>query len=249
MKIPGQLSLICILLLAGLLLAIPVSAETNATTDLNKPSITVSVFPSTPNVGDTVVISGVAKGGNLTPGVAMWMFAGNYVNITTVPVNDSGFYSYRVNTANLPPAYYYIFVQHPGSDNSFNIDVKGFSGEVVNTRTGAVIFNFTGTGSVNDNAAAIALSNAFNTLGVDDIFVKTGVQLLPSGTGANTTIPTKSGIQETTVAGTVLPTNPVTTTVAGTPVIPVATKAPLSIMSLVVGIGLVIIGTGLWRRD
>ena len=181
MKIPSRLSLICILLLAGLLLVIPASAETNATTDLNKPSITVSVSPSAPKVGDTVVISGVAKGGNLTPGVDMWIFAGNYVNITNVPVNGSGFYSHSVNTANLPPAYYYIFVQHPGSDNSFNINVKGFSGEVVNTNTGAIIFNFTGTGSVNDNAAAIALSNAFNTIGVDDIFTKTGVQLLPAG--------------------------------------------------------------------
>jgi hypothetical protein len=248
MKIPSRLSLICILILAGLLLVIPVSAETNATIDLNKPSLTVSVSPSAPNVGDTVVISGVAKGGNLTPGVVMWIFAGNYVNITNVPVNASGFYMRSVNTADLPPAYYYIFVQHPGSDSKFNINVKGFSGEVVNTNTGAVIFNFTGTGSVNDNAAAIALSNAFNTLGVDDIFSKTGVQLHPAGIVANAS-QTQVIKPETTASVTVRPTNPVTTTTAGTPVIPVATKAPLSIFSSVVGIGLVIIGMGLYRRN
>jgi hypothetical protein len=88
-----------------------------------------------------------------------------------VPVNSSGFYSRGMNTTELPPSYYYIFVQHPGSDNKFTINVKGYSGEVMNTNTGTVIYNFTGSGSVNDNSAAIALSNAFNSVGVDDIFL------------------------------------------------------------------------------
>lgn len=240
MKISSHLFLISILMLAGLLLVIPISAETNATADLNKPSLTASVFPSSPKVGDTVTISGTAKGGNLTPGVTMWIFAGNYVNVTNVKVNSSGFYSKSVNTAELPPAYYYIFVQHPGSDNRFNIDVKGYSGEVVNTNTGAVIFNFTGTGSVNDNAAAIALSNAFNSIGVDDIFSKTGVQLLPAVTGTNVSTPAMNGIQTTIAAAT-----PST----GAPVIPATTKAPLSIISCVLGIGLVAVGINLWRRN
>jgi hypothetical protein len=71
MKISYPIFLICILMFAGLMLIIPVSAETSVTNDINKPSITVSVSPSVPTVGDVVVISGTAKGGNLTPGVIM----------------------------------------------------------------------------------------------------------------------------------------------------------------------------------
>ncbi|MCX6699364.1 MAG: hypothetical protein NTV68_05475 [Methanomicrobiales archaeon] len=242
-----------------------VTAETNAATDLNKPSITVSVSPSTPKVGDTVVISGLAKGGNLTPGISMWIFAGNYVNITNVPVNGTGFYSKSVNTAEFPPAYYYIFIQHPGSDSRFNINPRGYSGEVVNTNTGAVIFNFTGTGSVNDNAAAIALSTAFNTVGVDDVFSKTGVQLLPAVSGATVSTPTHNGIQATiavattsqtreskplsTVAATALPTNSLAPGAALTTAIPATTKAPLSIISFVLGIGIVVTGIVLRRKN
>ena len=247
MKIPNIRFLICLIIIAGLLLMATVSAETNAAPDLNKPSITVSVSPSTPKVGDTVVISGTAKGGNLTPGISMWIFAGNYVNITNVPVNASGFYSKSVNTAEFPPAYYYIFVQHPGSDSKFNINVKGYSGEVVNTNTGTVIFNFTGTGSVNDNAAAIALSNAFNSIGVDDVFSKTGVQLLPAVASTNGTTTTVSSTQPAiTVADTSKIPDSKPATLAA---IPAATKAPLSIISSVLGIGLVGIGIAFLRKD
>jgi hypothetical protein len=54
---------------SGLLLVIPVAAA-STTTDMNKPTITASVFPSAPYVGDTVDISGTASGGNLTQGSA-----------------------------------------------------------------------------------------------------------------------------------------------------------------------------------
>lgn len=244
MKMSSPLGLMYILMLTGLLLVIPVAAA-GTTTDMNKPTITASVFPSAPKVGDTVVISGTASGGNLTPGVSLWIFAGNYVNITNVPINSSGFYSKSLNTTGLPPAYYYIFVQHPGSDNKFNINVKGYSGEVVNTNTGALIFNFTGTGSVNDNAAAIALSNAFNSVGVDDIFSKTGVELLPAiaSTNVTTTIPAATVISDTHT------TSPVTTGVATSSAIPVATKAPISIISPVLGIDLAGIGIAFLRRN
>jgi hypothetical protein len=244
MKNFNKLFLICILMLAGLLLVIPVTAA-SSTTDMNKPMITASVFPSAPKVGDTVVFSGTATGGNLTPGVSLWIFAGNYVNVTNVPVNSSGFYSRSMNTTGLPPAYYYIFVQHPGSDNKFNVNVKGYSGEVMNSNTGTVIFNFTGTGSVNDNAAAIALSNAFNSVGVDDIFFKTGVDLLPAVASTNVTT-TKTA---TTAVSDTHSTSSVTTGITSSSAIPVATKAPLSIISSFLGIGIVGIGITFLRRD
>ena len=106
MKILNPLFLTGILLIAGLLLVIPVTAEINATIAMDKPSITVSVSPSSPKVGDTVIISGSAKGGNLTPGVSMWIFAGNYVNVTTVPVNNNGFYSKSIRNCSASNLYF-----------------------------------------------------------------------------------------------------------------------------------------------
>ena len=187
-----------------LLATIPVSAV-SGTTGLNSPSINVSVMPASPAVGDFVTISGTATS-NLTPGVRLWIFAGNYVNVTDVSVNTSGYYEKTINTTGYPPAYYYIFVQHPGSDNKFNIDVSGYSGQVVDEITGAVIFNFTGNGSVQDNAAAVALSNALNQKGVDDLFAKAGVTLRAPGQS-----PALPGglapLQATLVAGNASPPN------------------------------------------
>lgn len=152
-----------------------------------------------------------------------------------------------MNTAELPPAYYYTFVQHPGSDNRFNINIKGYSGEVVNTNTGTVIFNFTGSGSVNDNAAAIALSNAFNSIGMDDVFSKTGVQLLPMVSGANGTTTTASSTQPSI---TVADTSKIPDSKPAAPAaIPATIKAPLSIISSVLGIGLVGIGIAFLRKN
>jgi len=168
------------LLLLILMVSVPVSAV-SGTTDANSPSITINVTPASPAVGDIVTISGMAKGGNLTPGVRLWIFAGNYVNITDVPVDSKGNFQKIINTTGYPPAYYYLFVQHPGSDTKFNINVSGYSGEVINENTGAIIFNFTGNGSLQDNAAAVALSNALNQNGVDDLFAKTGVTLKAPG--------------------------------------------------------------------
>jgi hypothetical protein len=67
----------------------------------------------------------------------------------------------------------------------FNIDLadKGiYSGQVVNTGTNALIFNFTGTGSVQDEAASRALSDAISNQGVDDAYSNLTFKLEPPGT-------------------------------------------------------------------
>jgi len=190
------IAVIALVLLAALLM-LPVSgvvaptntATTNAVTTTSpaatgatgaKPFISATVSSATPPVGDPVTISGVATGGNLTSGVQMWVFAGNYVNVTTVPVNADGTFSKTYPTTGLPPATYYVFVQSPGTDGTFDIDLYDagiYSGQVVNTKTKSTIFNFTGTGSVQDAAASKALSDALNQPGQDDIYTKLTFQL------------------------------------------------------------------------
>jgi len=145
-----------------------------------KPFISATISSQTPAVGDPVTISGVATGGNLASGVQIWLFAGNYVNVTTAPVNADGTFARTYSTAGIPPATVYVFVQSPSTDGTLDIDLYDagiYSGQVVNTRTKATIFTFTGTGSVQDAAASKALSDALNGPGQDDIYTKLTFQL------------------------------------------------------------------------
>ncbi len=120
----------------------------------------------------------------LSAGVQIWVFAGNYVNVSTVPLNADGTFTKTYNSTGLPPATYYVYVQSPGANGNYNIDLQEsgiYSGQVVNTQTNALIFNFTGTGSVQDAAASQALSDAINNQGVDDAYTKLTFQLVAPG--------------------------------------------------------------------
>jgi hypothetical protein len=171
-----------------------------------------------------VTISGVATGGNLSSGIQIWAFAGNYVNVSTVPVSTDGSFSKTFQTTGLPPATYYVIAQSPGKDGVLNIDMETtgkYSGQVVNTKTGSLVFNFTGTGSVQDSAAAQALSDAFNLPGVDDIYTKCTFQLVAPGTPAES-------VTTAAPAGTTVAPAPVATT----------KKSPLSPFTLLAGAGI-----------
>lgn len=183
------------------------SAATGATAAA--PFISATVSSTTPTVGDSVTISGVATGGNLTNGVQVWVFAGNYVNVTNVPVNADGTYSKTYQSAGLPPAMYYVFVQSPGLDDVFNVDLYDagvYSGQVYNTKTNTMIFNFTGVGSVQDAAASKALSDALNMPGQDDIYTKLTFQLTAPVATTNAASPaTSAAPAATTTAKSPLP--------------------------------------------
>ena len=231
------LAVIALVLLA-MVIAVPVSAEvtvnanpatsaamtTGPAATVVKPSVSATVSSATPAVGIPVTISGVATGGNLSAGVQVWVFAGNYVNVTVVPVKPDGTFSITYQTTGFPPATYYGFVQSPGNDGVFNMDMQTsgvYSGAVVNAQNGALLFNFTGSGSVHDAAASIALSNAINQQGFDDVYTKLTFQLVAAGT--------------TPTAMT--PVSPVSTTAAQTQ-LPATTQSPLSTATILAGIGL-----------
>lgn len=226
MKRPSRFFIVSVLLIV--LLALPVSgADTTANVTVNASGttspaaeeqfISAMATPVTATIGEPVTISGVATGGNLSNGVQIWVFAGNYVNVTTIPVNADGTYSRVYATTGLPAALYYVIVQSPGKDGSLNIVLETtgqYSGQVMNTKTGKPVFTFTGTGSVQDSAAAQALSDAFNQPGVDDIYTKCTFQLDAPGTAA-----------------------PSSTTSAPAPVATTA-KSPVSLFTILAGMGI-----------
>jgi|WetSurMetagenome_2_1015567.scaffolds.fasta_scaffold124022_1 hypothetical protein len=169
---------VSILVFLAVLLVLPVSGETMASetfTVTAQQSVNATVSAGRVVVGQPVTISGTVTGSMISAGVQIWVFAGNYVNVTTVPVNADGTFSRTYNSSGLPGATYYVFVQSPGPNGNYNIDFQEsgvYSGQVVNTRTNELIFNFTGAGSVHDAAAAEALSDAINQQGVDDAYTK-----------------------------------------------------------------------------
>jgi hypothetical protein len=183
-----QFTIIIAILVMAALVVLPVSGVVTPTATATIPAATqakqsyVSATVSAPSItaGQPVTVSGTSTGP--ASEVQIWIFAGNYVNVTMVPVNSDGKYSKTYATAGLPQATYYVFVQNPGTDNKLQITTSGYSGQAVNANTGAVIFNFTGTGSVTDKAAVEALSNALALPGVDDVYTKTQFAITASGT-------------------------------------------------------------------
>jgi hypothetical protein len=205
--------------------AAPSTAAATATPA--KPFISATATPANPAVGAPVTISGVTSGANLSAGVQLWVFAGNYVNVTTVPVDSNGRFSKTYDSTGLPAATYYVFAQSPGLDGIFGITMQSsgqYAGQVVNVQTGATIFTFTGTGSVHDAAAAAALSDAINKQAGDDVYTKLSFNLLP---------PALAEVKAVSTQSTPAP--------AATPA-PVATKSPLPLE--LTGIALAIAAIG-----
>jgi hypothetical protein len=186
------MAVITLVVLAALVV-LPVSGTAATSANVTSPApnstgtvaakqfVSATVSSGAPAVGEPVTISGTVTGSMLSAGVQIWVFAGNYVNVSTVPVDANGTYSRTYPSTGMPPATYYVYIQSPGANGKYNIDLEEagiYSGQVVNTQTNALIFNFTGTGSVQDAAAAQALSDAINNQGVDDAYTKLTFQLV-----------------------------------------------------------------------
>jgi hypothetical protein len=170
---------------------VSVSATTPVSSIISqKATVTANASAATTTIGDPVTISGMVTGSTVNEDVQIWIFAGNYVNVSTAPITSGGTYSKTYSTAGFPPALYYVFVQAPGNDGTFDLDLARsgvYSGQVVTAETGALIFNFTGTGSVQDAAASSALANALNEGGMDDGYTKTTFRLAEPASSAVTT--------------------------------------------------------------
>lgn len=177
-------AVICLSPVSGVVYPAPTSTPATAGA---APYVTATVSAASVPAGTPVTVSGISSG----PGsvVQVWAFGGNYVSVSTVPLGGDGTYTKTFETTNLPAATYFIFVQNPGSDSRFGITMNGDAGTVMNEKTGAVIFNFTGTGSVRDSAAATALSDALGTQGGDDSYTRARFVVTGGGPAAAPALP------------------------------------------------------------
>ena len=165
-------------------------------------------LPSVVRKGNTITISGTAKG-NPQPGVAIWVIGApdysadvaGYANQFVVHPDSTGFYSLDIDTsaANLKEGNYHVIVQHPGKNNVLDLDliITNTSGDSQdgwvwnkmltqdNNANGTRIFKILGAGSLQGNDAYEAFIEGFKDSGVDDI-----IAIAPSPTATTALLPT-----------------------------------------------------------
>jgi len=194
------LAFLMVVLLTVLPVSVPAASE---------PSLSAMVSSTEPALGEPVTVSGYAEGGNLTAGIRVWVFGGNYVNVTTVPVGSGGAFSATFSTANLPAGNYYILAEGAGNDGAFDLDLTRtgeYSFEITNPKTGTKVMTFTGTGSVLDMAALELLSDALNKAGYDDPYAQLSFEVSGQSGESATVVTTTAPVSAPTVAQTVAAT-------------------------------------------
>ena len=133
----------------------------NKTTfDLRKPVPTVTIQPTYPVQGDTITISGIAKG-SPGPGIAIWIIGPEYSDRFVINPDPDGFYSLDINSAEkgMAEGSYHVVVHHPGHWNDlFDIYLDG--DWVYDNNTKSNKFRFLGPGRLQGVDAYEALTDA-----------------------------------------------------------------------------------------
>ncbi|MGB7788569.1 hypothetical protein [Methanoregula sp.] len=130
---------------------------------LKKPFITAEISPATISKGVPFTISGSAEGN--PSNVQIWILGKNYYSKTIQPVNPDTSYTYEVPeevTSHLESGQYFVIVQHPMENTTFDIDVRGDYVRSLQLNNGTNLFRISGPGSLQGNDAAEALVAAFS---------------------------------------------------------------------------------------
>jgi hypothetical protein len=166
---------------------------------LKKPFITAVISPATISKGMSFTVSGVAEGD--PSAVQIWILGKNYYSKTIQAVNPDATYTYEVLpevTNNLESGQYFIIVQHPMANTTFDIDVSGNYVRSLQLNNGTNLFRISGPGSLQGNDAAEALVAAFNDPGNgDDTYTLIPFQITDAGTPQATAAATAPARQTT----------------------------------------------------
>jgi S-layer glycoprotein len=117
-----------------------------------------------------------------------WILGKNYVSYTTETVEDNGAFEYTFSgTPDLAPGQYFVVVQHPMTNDLFDLAPQAGNPAVgqtavvrpvldrqLATPAGLLppVFILEGTGSLQGSNAATALVNAMNSADIDDTYYK-----------------------------------------------------------------------------
>jgi len=152
-------------------------------------NVTATVSPSTVTHGEKIFINGTAEGHPSS--VAIWILGKNFAAKMTNPVNVDGSFSYEIMQDTTDAMYsgqYFVVVQHPGTNGTYDIDWSGAPAEYVYDYsgyggTGAVsLFKIIGPGCLQGFDAFEALTYAIkkNQPYVDDTYTKAQFEIRSS---------------------------------------------------------------------
>jgi len=169
---------------------------------LKKPFITAEISPSSISKGVPFTVSGFAEGNPET--VQIWILGKNYAFTTKNPVNQDASFTFTATAAtsgSLSAGQYYLFVQHPMENTTFDIDVSGDYVRSLQLNNGTTLFRISGPGSLQGSDAAEALVAAFSDPNNgDDTYTEIPFQVTDAGSSAPqaqpaTTTPVQSPAQ------------------------------------------------------
>lgn len=127
---------------------------------LKRPFVMAEVSPVTVTKGQPFTVRGTAEGN--PPSVQIWIIGNNYNSRSMVPVSPDSSFKYTAPNevvSQLASGQYFIVVQHPMQNNTFDIDVNG---DFVTLNNRMNLFRIAGPGSLQGSDAADALSAAMS---------------------------------------------------------------------------------------
>jgi hypothetical protein len=130
---------------------------------IKKPYIMANISPLSVVKGQPFTVTGTAEG--IPPAIQVWIFGNNYVFNKTTQVNKDTSFTFNADATmseKLPKGENYLIVQHPMTDNQFDIVVSGDYIRNLKLNNGTTLFKLTGPGSLQGSNAVDALIAAFH---------------------------------------------------------------------------------------
>ena len=150
---------------------------------LKKPFITAEISPSSISRGQPFTVSGFAEGDPET--VQIWILGKNYYSTSKVSVSSDASFKYVVPqevTSQLANGQYFMIVQHPMQNTTFDIDASGDYVRSLQLNKDTNLFGISGPGSLQGSDAADALVAAFSDpKNGDDTYTEIPFQVTDSG--------------------------------------------------------------------
>jgi hypothetical protein len=143
---------------------------------LKKPFVSATASQSRVAQGDMIFITGTATG-NPLPGIQIWIFGESNNIQKIVPVNSDASFSLKLDskdTKKLSPGQYFVIVQHPMTNNEFDVypDATGQAVLSNDPKPGVQHFSLTGPEGKHGAEAALALIGVMNGKSIDDTYTK-----------------------------------------------------------------------------
>lgn len=125
-------------------------------------------------LGDQILIGGKAT--EKPKSVGLWLFHNSYFLHRYIYIHPDGSFldSLPIEVLNLlPTGQYFVLLQHPGDDNSFNVlPVRESDRIKVVSTVNDIAVDLTGEGSLKGLDAAGAVESMLNAGSIDDIYIK-----------------------------------------------------------------------------